>query len=209
MFSWLLQPTRLGRKHKRIKKCWSSVTVVSQVDQEDTDLPASHDSSTELTLPQPSFRKELQDLNDKWSLRMARLEALITKDQRSTPQQQPSFSPVKAPVPHIPTAGALSQTPFLQSSVPSGQAGPAFGPDRTQTSTSEEMTSPLESLYPEAGPEPVFAEPGPVPTVETSSSLLQFPARDVLLLDQIEEGWCLNRYRMTNRTRIPQIKTEL
>ena len=76
---------------------------------------------------------------------------------------------------HILPAGALSQTPFLQSSVPAGQAGP-------------EMTSPLENLYPEAGPEPVFAQPGPVSTVETSSGPLQFPARDVMPPDQIEEG---------------------
>ena len=46
-------------------------------------------------------------------------------DPRPSPQQlQPSFSPVKVLVPHQPPQGSLSQTPFLQSSVPSGQAGP-------------------------------------------------------------------------------------
>ena len=60
---------------------------------------------------------------------MARLEALLTIDQ--SPASRPSFSPMKAPVVHKPPAGALSQTPFLISTVPSGQAGPASGSDRT------------------------------------------------------------------------------
>ena len=56
---------------------------------------------------------------------MARLEALLTVGQRSS--QQPYFSPVKVPVAHQPPAGALSQTPFIQSSVPSGQAKMELG----------------------------------------------------------------------------------
>ena len=87
----------------------------------------------DFSLPTPSFRKELQDLDDKWSIRMARLEALIMMGQRPS-SQQPSFSPVKVPVTYQAPAGALSQTAFIQSSVPSGQAGPASGPDGTQTS---------------------------------------------------------------------------
>ena len=79
-------------------------------------------------MPAPSFRKELQDLDEKWSVRMARLEALLTVGQRP-PSQQPFFSPVKVPLAHQVPAGALSQTPFIQSSVPSGQAGPASSPD--------------------------------------------------------------------------------
>ena len=52
------------------------------------------------------------------------------------------------------------------SAVPSSQAGPASGPDRAQTSTSLEMSSPLENLYPEADLEPVFAQPGLASTIE-------------------------------------------
>ena len=88
----------------------TSVTVISQVEQESTDHPPSHNSSLDLSSPTSSFHKELQDLDNKWSVRMARLEALITMGQRSSPLQQPAFSPVKVPVTHQPPAGALSQT---------------------------------------------------------------------------------------------------
>ena len=71
---------------------------------------------------------------------MARLEALLRVGQCPTPQ--PCFSPVKAPFVHQPPAGALSQTAFLLSTVLSGQAGVASGPDRAQTSTSLDMSSP-------------------------------------------------------------------
>ena len=87
----------------------TSVTVLSQVEHEDTDHGSSHNTCADLSLPQPSSRKELQDLDEKWSIRMARLEALLTLGQRPTPQ--PSFSPVKEPVVHQPLAGALSHKP--------------------------------------------------------------------------------------------------
>ena len=61
--------------------------------------------SEDLSLPQPSFRKDLQDLDEKWSLRKARLEALITLGQRPSPHV--AFSPVTAPVPHGPPAVSL------------------------------------------------------------------------------------------------------
>ena len=189
----LATPTYKIRKEKQKSKDVlvdpASVTVVSQVEQEASDRPASHNSSIDLSLPAPSFRKELQDLDDKWSVRMARLEALITMGQRSSPQQ-PSFSPVKAPVSHIPPAGAISQNPFIQSSGPSGQAGPASGPDGSQTLTSTAISrsSPLENLYPETDPEPVFQQPGPVSSSQPSSGPLHFPARDIIPPDQFEEG---------------------
>ena len=124
---------------------------MAQVESQDND-PAisSHNSSAELALPQPSFRKELQELDEKWCVCMARLEALLTIGQR--PASQPSFSPVKATDTHKPPTGVLSQNPFLLPTVFSGQAGPAFGPDRTHTTTaitysSVDMVSPLENLY--------------------------------------------------------------
>ena len=85
---------------------------------------------------------------------MARLEALITMGQRPSPLQQPAFSPVKVLVTHQPPAGALSHNPFIQSSVPSSQAGPAYGPDGSQTFMSSSVTraSPLEKLYPDNSP---------------------------------------------------------
>ena len=123
---------------------------------------------------------------------MARLEALLTIGQR--PSSQPSFSPVKAPVTHKPPPGALSHNPFLLSSVPSGQAGPALGPDRTQTiatttSSSVDMVSPLENLYQD--PEPVFAEPassGPVASLEQCAETLPVSTRDLIQPEQVEEG---------------------
>ena len=154
----------------------SSVTVVSQVEKQDV-APSSppHDTETELTLPQPNFRQDLKDLDDKWSTRMARLEALITMGHRPSPQ--PTFSPVQAPVTHQAPAGSLSQAPFLLSAVPSGQAGPAYGPDRTKATatitSSMDMTSPLENVYPQPDPEPVFSSQsssGPV-----ASSITQPP----------------------------------
>ena len=97
----------------------NSVTVLSHVEQEEPDHAASsHNTSVDLSLPQPYFRKELQELDEKWSVRMARLEALFTLGQRAAPQ--PSFSPVKAPVAHKPLVGVLSQAPFIISAISSG-----------------------------------------------------------------------------------------
>ena len=50
------------------------------------------------------------------------------------------------------------------------------------------MSSPLENLYPETDPEPVFQQPGPVYSTQSSSSPLHFPARDIISPDQFEEG---------------------
>ena len=158
----LATPTYKLRKEKAKSKETltdpASVTVVAQVDSQDMEPSVStHESSSDLSLPQPSFRKDLQDLDEKWSVRMARLEALLTLGHR--PASQPSFSPVKAPVAHKAPVGSISQTPFLLTSGPSGQAAPASGPDRTQTSSTVDMISPLEHLYQDPDPEPVFDGP--------------------------------------------------
>ena len=50
------------------------------------------------------------------------------------------------------------------------------------------MSSPLENLYPETDPEPVFQQPGPVYSSQSSSGPLHFPARDIMSPDQFEEG---------------------
>ena len=91
-------------------------------------------------------------------------------------------------------AGALSDTPFLISTVPSGQAGPASGPDRTQTATTftMDMVSPLEHLYQESDPEPVFAQPAstvPVSSLfQQSVESLPVVAQNISPPDQVEEG---------------------
>ena len=194
----LSTPTYKIRKEKKLERESlidpSTVTVLSSVDQ-DKSVGASSSLSTsqDLSLPQPSFKKDLQDLDEKWSLRMARLEALITMGQRP---QQPTFSPVKAPVSHAPPAGSLSQAPFLLSAVPSGQAGPASGPDRTSfttTTTSVGMTSPLENLYPEPeayidSTEPVFSQPGPVSYGDLLSHSVPVSSSSYLPPEPVEEG---------------------
>ena len=67
----LATPTYKIRKEKQKSKDVlvdpASVTVVSQVEQEGMDHPSSHNSSVDLSLPTPSFCKELQDLDEKWS----------------------------------------------------------------------------------------------------------------------------------------------
>ena len=169
----------------------SSVTVLSSVDQEKSvGASSSLNKSEYLSLPQPSFRKDLQELDQKWSLHMARLEALISMGQRP---RHVSFSPVKAPVTHGPPAGSLSQAPFMLSTVPSGQAGSASGPDRTSvttTVTSVGMTS-LENLYPDLdvdSTEPVFSQPGPVSYGDSSSHSLPVSSASYLPPEPAEEG---------------------
>ena len=49
------------------------------------------------------------------------------------------------------------------------------------------MCSPLQDLYPETDPEPVFQQAGPVSTA-VSYGLHQFPTRDILPPEQVEEG---------------------
>ena len=164
----------------------STVTVLTTVDQ-DKSASSSLNTSQDLTLPQPSFKKDLQELDEKWSLRMARLEALITMGQCP---QHVSFSPVKAPVSHGPPAGSLSQAPFMLSAVPSGQAGPASGPDRTSTITSVGMSS-LENLYPDTDvdtTEPVFSQPGPVSYGDSLSQSFPASGASFLPLEPAEEG---------------------
>ena len=122
---------------------------------------------------------------------MARLEALITMGQRP---QHAIFSPVKAPVSHAPPVGLLSQAPSLLSAVPSGQAGPASGPDRvsfTSSTTNVGMTSPLENLYPEPDidtTEPVFSQPGPVSYGDSCAQALPVSSASYLPPEPAEEG---------------------
>ena len=72
----LLTPTYKLRKEKQKERESlvdpTSVTVLSPVDQDKSTLAASSlNTSEDLSLPQPSFKKELQDLDEKLSIRMA------------------------------------------------------------------------------------------------------------------------------------------
>ena len=67
----LLLLTNFEKKRKRRKThMWTLLPSSSS-------LPPST-SPPQYTLSQPSFRKELEDLDEKWSHRSVRLEALIT-----------------------------------------------------------------------------------------------------------------------------------
>ena len=130
-------------------------------------------------------------MDEKWSTRMARLEALLTIGHHPFPSNA-TLPPVKVPAQHGPRAGALSQAPLLLSTVSSGQTAPASGPDGALTSasatTSVGMTSPLENLYPDIdSSEPVFSQPGPVATSELVSHPHPVSATDPAL-ETYEEG---------------------
>ena len=49
-------------------------------------------------------------------------------------------------------------------------------------------SSPLDNLYPDTDPKPVFQQPGPVPPAQSSTGPVHFPVRDVIPPDQAEEG---------------------
>ena len=90
----LSTPTYKLRKEKKQERESlvdpSAVTVLSPVDQEKSvGASSSLNTLEDLSLPHPSFKKDLQELDEKWSLRMARLEALITVGQR--PSQHVAF----------------------------------------------------------------------------------------------------------------------
>ena len=168
----------------------SSVTVLSYVDQDKSvGASSSLNPLEDLFLPQPSFNKHLKELDEKWSLRMARLEALITMGQR--PQHVSSHRSKlwslmdRLLVPYLKPPLCCQQ--FLQ-------AGPASGPDRTSvttTVTSVGMSSPLENLYPEPDvdtTEPVFSQPRPVSYGDSLSHSLPVSSASYLPPDPVEEG---------------------
>ena len=78
-------------------------------------------ASTNVSVDDSSFKKELSDLKDEWSTRFARIEALLTMGTNPISAQPisavghiaPVFSPVKVSVAHPPPAGVISSSPFL------------------------------------------------------------------------------------------------
>ena len=103
----------------------SSVSVVGPVDLNQSTASAT--SSTNISLDDSSFKKELSELKDEWSTRFACIEALLTMGSNPISAQPisavghvaPVFSLVKVKVAHPPPTGVLSSSPFLPHTVSS------------------------------------------------------------------------------------------
>ena len=153
----------------------------------------------------PQFKKDLQELDEKWATRMARLEALITLGHRSSPSVQKSniFSGQSTGLSCCSSRCSFPDHPFLSLlRLLPAQPVPAVGPDepRDQDFSFADRQSPLQNLYPEA--EPMFKHPAPVATVSSaamsasSQSAFQQPSsssgpvtfRDVNPQETFEEG---------------------
>ena len=83
----LSTPTYKLRKEKaKAKEVLVDPSSVVVLDTQPEQEPAvSVSSAPDLSLPVPQFKKDLQELDEKWATRMARLEALITLGHRSSP----------------------------------------------------------------------------------------------------------------------------
>ena len=107
----------------------SQVSVVGPVDLNQSNASAV---STNVSLDDSSFKKELSDLKDEWSTRFARIEVLLTMGSNPVSAQPisavghiaPVFSPVKVSVTHPLPAGVLSSSPFLPHTVSSPHPPP-------------------------------------------------------------------------------------
>ena len=127
----LATPTYKLRKEKKSSKSTdvlidpSQVSVVGPVDLNQS--VASAVSSPSNVSLEDSFKREISDLKDEWSTRVARIEALLYMGSNPSTTQPiaasghiaPVFSPVKVKVNHPPPVGALSSSPFLPHTVSS------------------------------------------------------------------------------------------
>ena len=123
-----------------LKSCPSSAPVSASV------------SSASAFNPSSDLDKRLDNLQDEWSTRFARIEALLTMKSK----MDAVFSHVKAPVLKAKSpVASVSKAPFLYPSV-SGRSGPDQVPEGQQDF---QMKSPLANLYGEASlePEPLFS----------------------------------------------------
>ena len=118
-----------------LKSCPSSTPVSASVSYATVSSPSS------------DLDKRLDNLQDEWSTRFARIEALLTIKSKT----DAVFSPVKAPVLKVKSpVASVSKTPFFYPSV-SGRSAPHQVPEGQQDF---QMKSPLASLYGEASLEP-------------------------------------------------------
>ena len=159
---------------------------MSQVEHyEDTVHASSHSTSADLSLPQPFFRKELQDLDEKFVHQNGQIGTFtylrsqtFTKAIFFTSQGTGRTSATnRCPLPDS-----------ISSISCSGQASSASGPEGVQTTKSLDMSSPLENLYLENDLELVFAQPGLVFANVSYAGLLTISAREVIPPEQYEEG---------------------
>ena len=110
----------------------SQVSVVGPVDLNQSTASAT---STNASLDDSSVKKELSELKDEWSTRLARIEALLTMGFNPISSQTisavrhiaPVFSPVKVKVALPPSTGVLSSSPFLPHTVSSPPPPSRFG----------------------------------------------------------------------------------
>ena len=111
-------------------------------------------TSTSVSNPSSDLDKCLNSLQDEWSTRFARIEALLSMK----PEMDAVFSPVKAPVLKAKSpVASISKMPFFYPSL-SGQSGLDQAPEYQQDL---QMKSPLSNLYGE--PEPLFSSTSGAP----------------------------------------------
>ena len=90
-----------------------SVSVLGPVNSKSPGQASELVKKTKKSTPykSSSFNKDLMAFDQKWSERLSRLEALIVAKTLEKLTNQPTFQ--QASPSHLPSAGAVSDTPFL------------------------------------------------------------------------------------------------
>ena len=119
----LATPTYKLRKEKKSSVLIdpSQVSVVGPVDLNQS-VASAISTPSNLSIEDPSIKKELSDLKDEWSTRFAHIEALLTMGSNPLSAQPASalvFSLVMVKVTHPPPTGVRSAAPFLSHTVSS------------------------------------------------------------------------------------------
>ena len=117
------------KKKKEDKKVSSSKPV-----KPDKPVKSSHRPSAEST------DQKLEVMEQKWSNRFNRLEALLLA---KTLDREPTFSTVKVAPTHAPPATAISSEPFIR---PSGQSSSSSQPSHTQAASMSPVTGLAETV---------------------------------------------------------------
>ena len=135
------------------------VSVIRAVDGQDTDLSAqlvekkkkvedkkkSVKSKPSASASRPaavSTDQRFDELDQKWSDRFNRLEALLLARTLDQPQQEPTFGTVKVVPAHSPPASVIRSEPFIRpSDQPASQAAdrPSGSTDRPSASTTTDL----------------------------------------------------------------------
>ena len=133
------------------------VSVIRAVDGQDTGLSAqpaekkkkvedkkkSVKSKPSASRPAAvSTNQRFNELDQKWSDRFNRLEALLLAKTLDQPQQEPTFGTVKVVPAHSPPASVIRSEPFIRpTDQPASQAAdrPSGSSDRPSTSTTTDL----------------------------------------------------------------------